>query len=61
VSEPVPSDELVSKLREELAKRAFHNGGDQFGTIQYCDFCHYSRDWIAKHGHGEACILKVPS
>jgi hypothetical protein len=54
-----PSDSLSkeTQLREELEKRAFHYGVGEFSTIDYCDFCHYSRNWIAQHGHGKDCLL----
>lgn len=52
--------QLIAKLREELEKRAFHPGGwNEVKHIMYCDFCHYSREYIDRTGHGLDCILKV--
>lgn len=50
--------ERANRLRDELDKRAFHHGTiPEFKHIEYCDFCSYSREWIAEHGHGRDCLL----
>jgi hypothetical protein len=56
MTEPVTKE---TRLRDELAKRAFHKGDGPFAQIEYCDFCSYSREWIAEHGHGPGCLLQV--
>lgn len=65
-AEPVTKDtqsiDLLERLREELEKRSFHPGEwDQFKHIEYCDYCHYSREYIARAGHGEGCLLRKRS
>lgn len=52
------SIDLLDLLRHELEKRSFHHGDGQFSKIEYCDFCGYSKDWIANHSHGDDCILR---
>jgi hypothetical protein len=53
------SKTLLDQLREELEKRAFHPGEwNEIKHIMYCDFCHYSREYIERAGHADGCILK---
>lgn len=47
------------RLREALEQRAFHPGHGDFARIEYCDFCSWSRSWIAKYGHADKCLLKA--
>ena len=51
----------IENLRDELRKYAFHKGDGEFSKIEYCNYCGYSRDWIAKHDHGPACMLRQQS
>lgn len=51
--------ETIEHLREELRKYAFHKGEGEFSQIEYCNYCSYSRAWIADHGHGETCMLRT--
>lgn len=51
--------DMAERLRTELEKRAFHAGDyPGFEHIEYCDFCHYSREWIAQYGHDGECLLR---
>jgi hypothetical protein len=52
---------IVEYLRRELRKHAFHKGEGEFSHIEYCNYCSYSRDWIAQHDHGETCMLRNQS
>ena len=53
---------LAARLADALAeldKRVFAKGSTPpFAHIEYCGLCHYSREWIAQHGHGESCLLR---
>lgn len=43
---------------EALEELAFHRGEwKEVEHIEYCDFCNYSRGYIAVHGHGKTCVL----
>ncbi len=50
----------LKEAREALEKVAFKPGDWlEIAHINYCRFCHYSRDWIAVNGHGETCVLAI--
>lgn len=49
---------LLIKARDALTQLSFVPGVHEgFTSINYCKFCSYSEDWIAKHGHGTDCVL----
>lgn len=48
----------LAETLAELDKRAWSRGSDRFSNIEYCGLCHYSREWVAQHGHGEKCLLR---
>jgi hypothetical protein len=49
----------VQLLRDCIAALdlAAFKPGEINTEIEYCRHCHYSQDWIAKHGHGDACVI----
>lgn len=66
MTEQLPKDtqsiDLLDRLREELEKRSFHPGEwDELKHIEYCDYCHYSREYIDMYGHVGDCILRKRS
>lgn len=66
MSEQLPKEtqsiDLLELLRSELEKRSFHRGQwKENKHIYYCDFCGYSREWVAKHGHSDDCLVRKQS
>lgn len=48
-----------TNMRNALESMAWEYGSwPEIQHIQYCRWCNWSKDWIAKHGHAERCPIR---